>query len=146
MARAAEHRLRRGIWTSPGAGDIRRATSACERLVLLADAAATSAEQRSAAASQPCAGAEVAPWERRDLAVLYALRGDLVPAKVELEAYCTSAHFRACALADRALVERLQELLRPVEVPAGARALSVASVLETRPPDPAELAPLPLPW
>ncbi len=31
----ANWRLERGIWTSPGAGDIRRCRAACERLVLL---------------------------------------------------------------------------------------------------------------
>jgi hypothetical protein len=31
----ANHRLERGIWTSPGAGDLRRAIAACEKLVLL---------------------------------------------------------------------------------------------------------------
>jgi hypothetical protein len=31
----ANHRLERGIWTSPGAGDLRRATAACEKLVML---------------------------------------------------------------------------------------------------------------
>ena len=35
IARTAAHRLDRGIWTSPGAGDLRRALAAAERLVLL---------------------------------------------------------------------------------------------------------------
>ena len=45
VARAAEHRLKRGIWTSPGAGDVRRAVAAAERLVLITEfeAAAASA-------------------------------------------------------------------------------------------------------
>ncbi|KAH9295390.1 hypothetical protein KI387_038978, partial [Taxus chinensis] len=34
-AKAAEHRLRRGVWTSTRYGDLRRAVAACERLVLL---------------------------------------------------------------------------------------------------------------
>ncbi|KAK9816720.1 hypothetical protein WJX72_004217 [[Myrmecia] bisecta] len=35
IARTAKHRLERGIWTSPGAGDLRRAKAACERLAIL---------------------------------------------------------------------------------------------------------------
>ncbi|XP_073128047.1 uncharacterized protein [Henckelia pumila] len=34
-AKAARHRLQRGVWTSVRFGDIRRALSACERLILL---------------------------------------------------------------------------------------------------------------
>ena len=40
IARTAAHRLARGVWTSSGAGDLRRARAAAERLVsLLGDAA-----------------------------------------------------------------------------------------------------------
>ena len=35
IARTAKHRLERGIWTSPGAGDLRRCVASCERLVLV---------------------------------------------------------------------------------------------------------------
>ena len=31
----AAHRLQRGIWTSPGGGDLRRCLGACERLAML---------------------------------------------------------------------------------------------------------------
>nr|GEZ52551.1 hypothetical protein [Tanacetum cinerariifolium] len=34
-AKAARHRLERGVWTSVRFGDIRRALSACERLIIL---------------------------------------------------------------------------------------------------------------
>ncbi|XP_019055633.1 PREDICTED: uncharacterized protein LOC104611368 [Nelumbo nucifera] len=34
-AKAAQHRLERGVWTSVRYGDMRRALSACERLILL---------------------------------------------------------------------------------------------------------------
>lgn len=34
-SRTAQHRLSRGIWTTTGGGDVHRALSACERLVLL---------------------------------------------------------------------------------------------------------------
>jgi hypothetical protein len=36
ISATAAHRLQRGIWTSPGAGDLRRCVAACERLVMLA--------------------------------------------------------------------------------------------------------------
>lgn len=35
ISKVAAWRLERGIWTSPGAGDLRRARAATERLVLL---------------------------------------------------------------------------------------------------------------
>eukprot|EP00890_Picochlorum_soloecismus_P000692 jgi/Picsp_1/1623/NSC_05101-R1_protein len=35
IARTAKHRLERGIWTSPGAGDLRLCVASCERLVLI---------------------------------------------------------------------------------------------------------------
>ncbi len=70
IARTARHRLERGIWTSPGAGDLRRALAAAERLVILR-------------------GEEV-PEERRDLAVLYCHAGMLREAKVELKAYAAA--------------------------------------------------------
>jgi hypothetical protein len=36
----ANHRLERGIWTSPGAGDLRRSIAAAEKLVLLVGSSA----------------------------------------------------------------------------------------------------------
>lgn len=35
ISRTAKHRLERGIWTSPGAGDLRLCVASCERLVLI---------------------------------------------------------------------------------------------------------------
>ena len=70
IARAARHRLERGIWTSPGAGDLRRALAAAERLVILRG--------------------EAVPEERRDLAVLYCHTGRLQDARAELKAYSKS--------------------------------------------------------
>jgi hypothetical protein len=67
IARTAEHRLRRGIFTSPGAGDLRRALAASERLVILRG--------------------EIVPEERMDLAVLYCHAGRLREARAELRAY-----------------------------------------------------------
>jgi len=70
IARTARHRLERGIWTSPGAGDLQRALAAAERLVILR-------------------GNDV-PEERRDLAVLYCHAGMFREAKVELKAYAAA--------------------------------------------------------
>ncbi|KAG7668476.1 hypothetical protein Ndes2526B_g03893 [Nannochloris sp. 'desiccata'] len=70
IARTARHRLERGIWTSPGAGDLRRALAAAERLVILRG--------------------DDAPEERRDLAVLYCHAGMFREAKVELRAYAAA--------------------------------------------------------
>lgn len=66
IARTARHRLERGIWTSPGGGDLRRAIAAAERLVILRG--------------------DAIPEERRDLAVLYCHAGWLREAKAELQA------------------------------------------------------------
>lgn len=66
--RTAFHRLERGIWTSPGAGDIRRSLAACERMVVL--------------------NTELDPIkegeDRRDLAILYCHVGRLEEAVTEL--------------------------------------------------------------
>lgn len=67
IARTARHRLERGIWTSPGAGDLRRAVAAAERLVILRG--------------------DTVLEERRDLAVLYCHAGKLAEARAELKAY-----------------------------------------------------------
>ena len=68
ISRAALHRLQRGIWTSPGAGDIRRSKAAAERAVVLL-------------------GDGVDPWvesmERRDLGVLYCHCGEYEYAHAE---------------------------------------------------------------
>ncbi|KAG2439985.1 hypothetical protein HXX76_004103 [Chlamydomonas incerta] len=67
IAKVAAWRLERGIFTSAGAGDIRRARAACERLVLLA--------------------ADRYPEERRDLAIILLHSGDVPAARRELRAY-----------------------------------------------------------
>ncbi|GLC60253.1 hypothetical protein PLESTB_001591100 [Pleodorina starrii] len=67
IGKVAAWRLERGIWTSPGAGDLRRARAACERLVLLAG--------------------DQYPEERRDLAVLLLHCGDIAAARVEMRTY-----------------------------------------------------------
>lgn len=73
MARAAEYRLQRGIFTSTGAGDLRRCVAAAERLVLICG------DER--------------PFERRDLGVLYMHLGFFDRAQAELKAYRASDHF-----------------------------------------------------
>ena len=73
IARAALHRLQRGVWTSPGAGDVRRALAACERLVLLTNG--------------PGATKKAEATARRDYAVLLLHVGRFEDAKKELLRY-----------------------------------------------------------
>ncbi|EFN51564.1 expressed protein [Chlorella variabilis] len=142
ISRTARHRLERGIWTSPGGGDIRRALAACERLVLLCGAQA--------------------PLERRDLAVLYMHVGRFREAKAELLEFVRSPPPSAAAaaaaglpdvalppvlslsptgavvsaggqsLAEQALTDRLLQLLSGVEPAKGA--LSLEAALQEPPP------------
>ena len=67
IARFAKYRLERGIFTSTGAGDLRRAILASERLVLLVG--------------------HQHPAERRDLSLLYLHAGRILEARTELETY-----------------------------------------------------------
>ncbi|KAI7836487.1 hypothetical protein COHA_009639 [Chlorella ohadii] len=157
ISRTAKHRLERGIWTSPGAGDIRRAVAACERLVLLCG--------------------EACPWERRDLAVLYMHLGQFREAKAELLAFSRSPFpssawpsFAAGAataaglppsfaitptgavvgaggqsLREQQLTDRLLQLLTEVE--AAAQPLTVERALAQPPPQLAnDDSRLPLTW
>ncbi|PNW84446.1 hypothetical protein CHLRE_03g145067v5 [Chlamydomonas reinhardtii] len=75
LSRVAAWRLERGIFTSPGAGDMRRARAACERLVLLA--------------------ADRYPEERRDLAIILLHSGDVPAARRELRAYMAAVNASA---------------------------------------------------
>lgn len=70
IARTARHRLSRGIWTSPGAGDLSRAIAASERLVII--------------------GGKNNPYERRDLGVLYCHAGRFAEAWAELSSYAST--------------------------------------------------------
>lgn len=88
IARTAAHRLARGIWTSSGAGDLRRARAAAERLVTLLG--------------------DTAPRERRDLGVLLLHCGELAAAGVELRAFAGTS---AAGLATPAEQEALAGLL-----------------------------------
>eukprot|EP00775_Hariotina_reticulata_P010072 gene10072-10227_t len=67
VSATAAHRLARGIWTSPGAGDLNRCLAAAERLVMMVG--------------------DEQPQERRDLAVLLLHAGQPAAAAAELAAY-----------------------------------------------------------
>lgn len=126
IARTAAHRLERGVWTSPGAGDIRRALAAAERLVLLCGSAAD--------------------WERRDLGVLYMFRGMPERAKVELALYAQSEHARNADAVDKRYVSGLLEVLRDVAPAHEDEAMSIGLYLDQPGPDPDRVAHLPLTW
>lgn len=145
VSRAAQHRLRRGIWTSPGAGDIRRAIAACERLVLLT---------HSCRAFPPLAGSSSADsvsgdsmheaLERRDLGVLYVHAGLLEEGKTELQ-----ESLRLGLNVDdegMALVEQVLQLVAEVEPAPTQVPLTAASWLQLQKPDPHELDKFPLSW
>jgi len=89
ISRFAKYRLQRGIYTSTGAGDLRRALAACERLVLISTRIA----------------------ERRDLAVLLIHAGRLEEALAELIEYRDSKddHSDVESLEERVLVDQLIE-------------------------------------
>mmetsp|Transcript_19795 Transcript_19795/g.59797 ORF Transcript_19795/g.59797 Transcript_19795/m.59797 type:complete len:513 (+) Transcript_19795:154-1692(+) len=91
IAQAAAHRLERGIWTSPGAGDLRRALAATERL-------ATIFGDRH-------------PQERRDAGVLLLHAGHPAQALAELQEYCRTEAAEEAPLKDRHLVDQLQAYL-----------------------------------
>ncbi|KAL4431445.1 hypothetical protein ABPG75_006701 [Micractinium tetrahymenae] len=131
ISRTAKHRLERGIWTSPGAGDIRRAVAACERLVLLLG--------------------DSCPLERRDLAVLLMHVGRFREAKAELLLFVRSVPGAGGAapvlsltttgavvatggqtLGEQQLTDRLLSLLSGVE--AAPEALSLEGALRLPPP------------
>ncbi|KAL4421748.1 hypothetical protein ABPG77_009731 [Micractinium sp. CCAP 211/92] len=131
ISRTAKHRLERGIWTSPGAGDIRRALAACERLVLLLG--------------------DSCPQERRDLAVLLMHVGRFTEAKAELLQFMRSTSAASGAapalsltptgavvtaggqtLGEQQLTDRLLSLLSGVE--AAPEALSLEGALRRPPP------------
>ena len=114
IAFAAARRLERGIWTSPGAGDVRRAAAAAERLVLLLG--------------------EAEPRERRDLAALYAAQGFLGRARAELAVFRGSAAAARETPEDAALVDGLWRLVCDAEAAEG-EAVSVESALRAQVPE-----------
>lgn len=108
IARTAAHRLARGIWTSSGGGDIRRARASCERLVLLLDQQRRHGDSRREAAYAR---------ERRDLGVLILVSGgDAAAAAMHLEACAACAPaMAACTAAERSALERLIQALPQLE-------------------------------
>jgi hypothetical protein len=117
ISKAASHRIARGVWTSPGAGDIRRATVACERLVLLLG--------------------EAGSLERRDLAALYALQNLPEHSRAELAAYRQSKEAAMVGWWDQKLAGRLWEAVReaPGREPLSMeRCLGSLGTLETARP------------
>jgi len=109
ISRTAAHRLARGIWTSSGGGDVRRARAACERLVLLLD------QQRKCDSDAQCA--EIAhARERRDLGAMLILSGDVAAARSHLEACAAYAPAMATfTTAERAALEQLIQALPELE-------------------------------
>jgi hypothetical protein len=118
--RTAAHRLERGIFTSPGAGDARRALAAARRRVLLAEAAG--GESGGCASS-----ADVA---RREYGALLAAAGRHAEAAAELGAYVRAAEAGG------------DEGAPPGEVEAAVRLLaaSVAATAPDPPPPPLSIA------
>lgn len=107
IARAAVHRLERGVWTSPGAGDIRRAIAACERLVLL-----YSEDMYTDINSDRATFLEA--MARRDLGVLLCHTGRFDQAKIELQRCKDLIGYRD--LENAIYVDKLLHVLREVPV------------------------------
>jgi hypothetical protein len=107
IARAALHRLQRGVWTSPGAGDIRRALAACERLVLLTNGPSSGATKKAEATA------------RRDYAVLLLHVGRFEDAKKELLRYKELVDIEG-NLSHAVHVDKLLYRLREVDVSSDA--------------------------
>jgi hypothetical protein len=117
IARTARHRLERGIWTSPGAGDLRRALAAAERLVILQG--------------------DDAPEERRDLAVLYCHAGMLQEAKVELKAYAAAQALNSSSSSSgggfNSRRGKMPSSILPLKLSISPIGISIASSLEELP-------------
>ncbi|KAF8062088.1 pho-4 [Scenedesmus sp. PABB004] len=118
VSATAAHRLQRGIWTSPGAGDLMRCVAAAERLVMLVG--------------------DEQPQERRDLAVLLLHAGQPEAAAAELGAYLAAVRGARGAQQPDAFDAKLAgDLWRLIGPGSGVRAddapLSVAGVLERGP-------------
>lgn len=127
IARTAKHRLERGIWTSPGAGDLRRAKAACERLVLVAG--------------------EAFPAERRDLAVILLHCGFIPQAYSELRAYSGTEAAQNAPADEKKLVRRLIGLVqKEAESQERVEPLTVESALAAEAPSIDTDRMIPLTW
>lgn len=144
VSRAAAHRLKRGIWTSPGAGDLRRAIAAAERLVLLSHSCRTFAAGAAAGGASVAGGRAHEALERRDLGVLYMHAGLLEEGKVELQECARLAPERSAQ--EDALLAQLLELVHAVRPPPEQVPLTIAAWLEREKPNPEELEKFPLSW
>ncbi|KAK9909325.1 hypothetical protein WJX75_000539 [Coccomyxa subellipsoidea] len=114
IARTAKHRLERGIWTSPGAGDLRRALAAAERLCILLG--------------------DEGPLERRDVAVLYLHACNFPAASAHLAAYTATSIAADAPREERELLRRMRESLDAVGDLPKVPILSVQSVLSEEEP------------
>jgi hypothetical protein len=119
VSAAAKHRLERGIFTSPGAGDLRRCLAAAERAVLVLDA-------RTATAADPRRHAADLALERRDLGVLLIHAGRAAEAAAELGAYA-EARAAAAAVTAATASSRLSGVPRPWEAPPPERRAAAAN-------------------
>ena len=141
VAAAAAHRLARGIFTSPGAGDVRRALSAARRAVLLSEVGATLSGEAGG-------GAAGAASRRANLGLLLlASGGPPAAAAVELDTWLASAAAAAAPASRRAAA-------RALAAAAAARAgaaprpppHTLATALAEPEPVPDENARVPLVW
>lgn len=127
IAQAAAHRLERGIWTSPGAGDLRRAVAASERLATVFG--------------------NSHPRERRDTAVLLLHAGKFPQAYAELRAYLGTNTASSDTLKDRELVTQLLEYVgNVVSDDDQCVPLTVSSQLGKPPPKVQTGRKVPLTW
>ena len=152
IGRAASHRLERGVFTSPGAGDGRRALAAARRGVLLAEAAGVEGGGDTAAAAA-AAAASAAP--RREYAVLLARSGRAGEAVAELDAFLAGTEGgpgggRGSREEEegRALATALLAALKPRAAAAGppARPVTLAGVLAAPPAEPVDDEGAQIPW
>lgn len=140
IARTARHRLDRGIWTSPGAGDLRRALAAAERLVLL---------------RPECAE------DRLYLSVSYCHVGKLSQAKAELKEYyrllgsapgrrpfklSTSSGLLMSDSSDDRVAAEILDVLQQVRGVRTVECLSVESALHQPAPEQQDNVQIPLTW
>eukprot|EP01025_Chloroclados_australasicus_P054654 TRINITY_DN6493_c0_g2_i1.p1 TRINITY_DN6493_c0_g2~~TRINITY_DN6493_c0_g2_i1.p1 ORF type:complete len:415 (-),score=32.87 TRINITY_DN6493_c0_g2_i1:417-1661(-) len=124
ITQTAANRQARGVWTSTGGGDLRRAVAACERLVLLD---------------------ENDVLHRRDLAVLYLHQGEIFKAKAEIRAVLDSpVVVQQMAKAEQDLLFQVQYVLK--EIKQQDRALTLTGQLRSERPTIDLNRKLPLTW
>eukprot|EP00193_Tetraselmis_chui_P021187 CAMPEP_0177774996 /NCGR_PEP_ID=MMETSP0491_2-20121128/13838_1 /TAXON_ID=63592 /ORGANISM="Tetraselmis chuii, Strain PLY429" /LENGTH=220 /DNA_ID=CAMNT_0019293479 /DNA_START=424 /DNA_END=1087 /DNA_ORIENTATION=+ len=165
ISRTAAHRLSRGIWTSPGAGDLRRAkAAACFKTTT----SSVSSFWRHSNSEPPTLGFPnllvTVPFmmgfisrellyclARRDAAVLLIHSGEFAQGRAELKAYLASAESREAPSETRILVDRLMDKVDDMLGPRTASSspkpvISVSSVLRKGRPEEKTADLLDLPW